>query len=322
MSDRVKHPDGQQHADGLLRPGEIRRAVGSRTFGFPPRPGTGAVPRADDDAPALRLASLSGRRGRAPAGSAPRDPPQTSVALQPATAQAQDPSALRLLERQEVAPGLLRLRVERPAGFDFRAGQHVKFGLPGNRRSYTLASAPDEPHLEFFIELRPGGRLSEPLRSVGEGARMAIGPAAKGSFVVDRSVAHHVLVATVTGIAPFVSILRDQARRGFPAGRFLVLHGASHAEELGYGDELARLAAAHPDRVEYLPTISRSTESRNQGWTGSTGRVDSLLAPALSRRRFPPGDTAVYACGHSGMIRNVRAQAGRQRLPFHAEAFD
>lgn len=327
MSDRAKQGVEAEQSGSLLRPGDIARARGRRTFGFPPRPGSGAAALPDQESPALRFESLGGARLRDPGDSTAVERLRSSVPdaapdAPVATRKAADGSAPRILERQEIAPGLLRLRVERPAGFEFRAGQHVKFGLPGNRRSYTLVSAPHEPHLEFFIELVPGGRLSEPMRSVGQGAAMGLGSAGKGSFLVDTAVSHHVCVATVTGIAPFVSILRDQARRGFPAGRFLVLHGASYADELGFSDEIAALAAAHPDRVEYLPTVSRPTESRNQGWTGATGRVDTLLAPALDSRRFPAGDTAVYACGNSGMIRNVRAVAGRQRLPFHAEAFD
>lgn len=317
MSRHAKNSGGPGEQGSLLRPGEIQRAQGrdgasdSRSRPDIGTPGPDAAPAA------LRLESLPGHRAlaQAPVKAAEGRPASTASS-------ARDRDAAQVLERREIAPGLLRLRVERPSGFEYRAGQHVKFGLPRNLRSYTLVSAPHEPHLEFFIELQPGGRLSEPLRSVGEGTRTALGPAAKGSFVIDSAVSSHVFVATVTGIAPFVSMLRDQARRGFSAGRFLILHGASHAQELGYGDELGALAAAHPDRIQYLPTVSRPQEARNSGWTGATGRVDTHLEPALRDRGLPAGDTAIYACGHSGMIRNVRAVARRHRLRFHSEAFD
>lgn len=324
MSKARKNANASRHQGGLFRPGEIERAAGrSGGDGFLSRSPSTPDRSGSLDPPALRFESLGGSAGLGQPRALSSERSKASDRAQPAAARrAVDASAPRILERQEIAPGLLRLRVERPSGFAFRAGQHVKFGLPGNRRSYTLVSAPHEPHLEFFIELLPGGRLSEPMRSVIEGAPTALGPAGKGSFVIDSSVSNHVFVATVTGIAPFVSILRDQVRQGFSAGRFLVLHGASYAEELGYADELKALAAAYPARIEYVPTVSRPTESRNQGWTGTTGRVDALFAPALRSRGLPAGDTAVYACGNSGMIRNVRAVAGRQRLPFHAEAFD
>lgn len=324
-----RHNRTQSEAQpGLLRPGDIEPAMPStRTRGF--APGNKAVTRrpegvslrpttSEQNLPALALDSLPGRRNSGQMASAAREQDGASKAP-PSPA---DSSTPRVLERQEIAPGLLRLRVERPAGLSFRAGQHIKFGLPGNMRSYTLVSDPDDAQLEFFIELVPGGRLSEPMSTLSEGTAVALGRAAKGSFVVDPSVANHVLVATVTGIAPFVSMLRDQARRGFPAGRFIVLHGASHAQELGYGDELGELAADHGDRFEYLATVSRPNVHLNRDWTGATGRVETLVPEVLSRRDLPANSTAVYACGNSGMIRNVRALARQQRLPFHAEAFD
>mgnify|MGYP005844988015 CR=1 FL=1 len=320
MRRQTKNSDSPGEQGSLLRPGEIQRAQGrSGASGFRSRPDIG-TPGPDAAPAALRLESLPGHRAlaQAPATAAEGRPTSTtSTASSP-----RDRGAARILERREIAPGLLRLRVERPSAFEYRAGQHVKFGLPRNLRSYTLVSAPHEPHLEFFIELQPGGRLSEPLRSVGESTRTALGPAAKGSFVIDSAVSNHVFVATVTGIAPFVSMLRDQARRGFSAGRFIILHGASYAQELGYGDELGALAAARPDRIQYLPTVSRPQEARNSGWTGATGRVDTHLEPALRDPGLPAGDTAIYACGHSGMIRNVRAVARRHGLRFHSEAFD
>ncbi|MCC5884931.1 MAG: hypothetical protein JJT88_00685 [Gammaproteobacteria bacterium] len=321
MSDGRKNRKRSGKQQSILEPGEIERAQGGGTaFGMAPGPGRGGPPLggafSDREVQALRLDSLPGSRtlGAAPAPGSER----ASAAQQPKAGS----SAPRIIDRQEVAPDLLRLRVEKPSGLDFRAGQHVKFGLPGNLRSYTLVSDPEDSELEFFIELQPGGRLSGPLRSVAAGTPMALGSAAKGSFVVDPSVSNHVFVATVTGIAPFVSILRDQARRGFPGGRFVVLHGASYAQELGYGDEIGTLASAHPDRVQYLPTVSCPDEIRNRGWSGARGRVDDLAAQALSSLAMPTGDTAVYACGNSGMIRNVRALAERQGLRFHAEAFD
>ena len=239
-----------------------------------------------------------------------------------------DPGQPWLMERREVAPGLVRFRVERPVGLEFRAGQYVKFGLPGNQRSYTVASAPGEDALEFFIELIPGGRLSEPLRSVRPGTQMAVGPRGKGSFLLDERASHHLFVATVTGVAPFVSIVRNQFREAHDAPqrarqqRFVLLHGASHADEFGYADELSELAARHPDRLSYLPTVSRPDARRNAGWTGAVGRVDTHVRPTLARLGLPPSDTAVYACGNSGMIRNVRLFASAAGLRFHSEAFD
>jgi len=173
-----------------------------------------------------------------------------------------------------------------------------------------------------------GGRLSEPMRAVQPGDRVAVGPRGKGAFLLDDSASHHLFVATVTGVAPYVSMLRDRLRKGVdhgqPAqrGKFVLLHGASHADEFGYADELAELAAQHPERLTYVPTVSRPDARRSRGWGGAMGRVDTHVRPALARYGLPSNDTAVYACGNSGMIRNVRQFASAAGLRFHAEAFD
>jgi ferredoxin--NADP+ reductase len=220
-----------------------------------------------------------------------------------------------LLEASDVGPSVRILRVARPPEFSFRAGQAVKLGLPGvaTRRTYSIASAPHEAHLEFCIELVPGGRLSSLLFRLVPGARLELAPNPKGSFVLQSGKRLHLMVATVTGIAPLRSLLRAAlAERSAPGHTeaFWILHGASHADELPYAAELAELAA-RDRRVVYLPTVSRPGASRNQGWSGRTGRVEAhILASAKALEAETAGaskaDIAVYACGHPEMVRSVQ----------------
>lgn len=246
----------------------------------------------------------------AAAALAPAQPtPARSSALAPHAAGGE------VLEVADVGPGVRILRVARPAGFSFRAGQAVKLGLPGvaTRRTYSIASAPHEPHLEFCIELVPGGRLSSLLFRLAPGARLELGPQPKGSFALQAGKRLHLMIATVTGIAPLRSLLRAALAEAPAPGRteaFWILHGASHADELPYAAELAELAA-RDRRVVYLPTVSRPGASRNQGWSGRTGRVEAhVLASVKALEAETPGasqaDVAVYACGHPDMVRNVQ----------------
>jgi NAD(P)H-flavin reductase len=192
------------------------------------------------------------------------------------------------------------LRLIRPRGLDFRSGQHVKLAVAGARRKYTMVSAPHEDELEFFIERAPGGGFTPALWSLGVGDRVRVEGPAKGRFTFDGQRRDHVMVATVTGIGPFVSMARAHASEG-DAYRFHVLHGASYADELEYGDELERHSG-----VRYLPTVSRPAEARNAGWAGATGRVDEHVLPYLEAQGLAPDTTAVYACGHPGMVKTVR----------------
>jgi ferredoxin-NADP reductase len=214
----------------------------------------------------------------------------------------EEEGSVRVLERRQLTPELSRLRLERPAGFDFEPGQYLRLRLAGMSRKYTVCSAPHEPWLELFVERQPGGEFTPHLFALREGDRVGVDPRASGSFTLARDAADHVMVATVTGVAPFVSMIRDAKRRG-DAARFHVLHGASHADELGYAEELSRTPG-----VTYLPTVSRPDEPRNAGWKGATGRVGEHLEPYLEAHGLGPDRAVVYVCGNPEMVKDVRAR--------------
>jgi len=222
--------------------------------------------------------------------------------MQPLKKTAAARGATRIRERRLLTESLLMLKLDRPAGFELTPGQHLKLEVGGQSRKYTICSAPHEPWLELFVERQPGGTFTPKLMALPVGAQVGV-RRASGSFA--RSDRHrvHVMVATVTGVAPFVSMIRDARHRGDDA-EFHVLHGASYADELGYRDELSAKAT-------YVPVVSRPTEPRNAGWTGETGRVNALLPAYLARRGLGPDRTMIYACGHPGMVEAVRAEAKR-----------
>jgi ferredoxin-NADP reductase len=214
------------------------------------------------------------------------------------------------------------LQVARPSGMRFRAGQHLKVSIPGSaRRPYTIASAPSDPHLEFCIERVPGGRLSTQLYGLQAGVKLDIDPKPKGDFVLQQGADVHLMLATVTGISPFRSILREAAAQN-SWSRFVVLHGASFADELVYREELEALAARFPQHVRYLPSVSRPSDLRNRGFAGLKGRLPAL-APALVRELQATGQRIqVYACGHPEMVQAIHNDLGAQGLPVASEVFD
>lgn len=210
-----------------------------------------------------------------------------------------------------------RLRVTRPPGLVFEAGQHIKLGVAGGKRtSFSIASAPHEPDIDLAVELRPGGRVTPGLFALRIGDVVELDNRAKGNLRLAAS-GHHLMIATVTGIAPLRSLLRAALHRG-TTDRFTILHGASHADELVFRDELLDLAA-HDTRIAYHPTISRPGAAENAAWTGATGRVDGLarqLAGALD-----PATTHVYAVGHAGMIDAVRKDLGGLDFAISTESY-
>jgi len=226
-----------------------------------------------------------------------------------------------VIDVREVAPELIVFRVARPRDFQFVAGQYVKVGVGDVRRSFSIVSAPHEPFLEFFVELVPGGRMSGQLRELKVGDQVDLG-APKGGLDLDASYPHHLMVATVTGINPFVSMLRDYLHSGRSGHHFHLMHGASYQNEHGYREELEGLAAAHPDILTYIPTVSRPDEAANQGWTGSAGRVDTLVDAYIADTGLTSSDTLAYACGHSGMLEAVSQQLLPKGFRLKTESYD
>ena len=237
----------------------------------------------------------------------------------------------RIASRRDLAPDLwiLRLRCDPP--LPFRPGQFATLGvLEGGRlieRPYSIVSSPREKELEFFLELVPGGELSRRLHPLNVGDALYVRNAAKGIFGLDETGPRkHLMVATVTGVAPFVSIVRtvrhDQERgiKSVPH-EIVILQGASRSWELGYDRELAELER-QVNWFHYVPTVSRPAE--DAVWAGTRGRVHDLITNALERFGFEPLHTAAYLCGHPGMIeagRGILRGAGFGKQSIQEERF-
>jgi ferredoxin--NADP+ reductase len=208
----------------------------------------------------------------------------------------------------------------------FEPGQYASLGLNApdveaphaTLRPYSIASEPEERRwLELYIRLASQPESPEPftplLWGLPPGGRLYASPKIAGRFTESHTVGPHdprfrVFVAAGTGIAPFVSTVRSAARRGEDArlARTVVLHGASHAHELGYREVFESLVARG---LHYLPTISRP--AANPGWTGRTGRVETAFDAGATAelearlglsRPFSPEDAVVYVCGFTGTI--------------------
>lgn len=228
---------------------------------------------------------------------------------------------VQIMERRNVTDDLLIIKVPRPANYAFVPGQAAKLTLDGIKRDYSIVSAPHEPFLEFFIELVPGGPMSERLRKLDKGHFLTLGTRPKGKLTLDSGFPNQFMIATVTGVNPFISILRAYLHERRRGQRFYLLHGASYQDEFGYKDELERIAAAHPEVLTYIPTVSRPDEDRNAGWTGERGRVDTLIAHYLSRFGLDNSATVLYACGNPGMVDEVERRFTPQDFEIKVERY-
>jgi ferredoxin--NADP+ reductase len=228
------------------------------------------------------------------------------------------------------ALGIFRVAFRDGSRLAFEAGQFVRLGLlapasePGVAprlvmRAYSIASGVGEREVEFFLRRVSTGRLSPELFALEHGAPLHMEPRAQGHFTLSGVPAERdvVLLATGTGVAPYVSMLRTHAHAARrPWRRVALIHGARVAADLGYADELARLSGVLPE-VTYHPLLTR--EPSTSGWSGLRGRVQDLLAPARWREHVPftldPSQVHVFLCGNPAMI--LEATALLESLGFH-----
>jgi ferredoxin--NADP+ reductase len=232
-----------------------------------------------------------------------------------------------LVHREDLTADLayFRIKMDGPAT-PFVPGQYMTLGVVADgkmlQRPYSIASAPstaDTLGYEVFVRHVPIVRFTTALwrLQVGHRARL-IGP--KGKFMLepddDRT---HLYVSTGTGIAPFISMIRETMAEGKPRETIL-LNGCSYADELGYRDELEAWEQDPAYRLTYVPTISRPKDPRNAGWSGRVGRAEQVIADLCRDLRIVPDRTVVYICGNPEMILNVERTLMERDFPeFHVK---
>ena len=229
-----------------------------------------------------------------------------------------------IAKKQEVSEDLFVMWLRPEVAFPFKAGQYITIGKSGIERPYSIVSAPYERLIELFVEYvlpEYGGKLTPVLWNLHVGDSVSMRPKAKGLFTFKPQYHNHVMVCTVTGMAPYVSILRQSERDGVRGHRFFIMEGASHQDEFVYDTELERLAAEHPDTITYVTTVSRPLADRNASWAGPTGRVNTLVEEYMAKWSVPKEDTLVYLCGNPGMIEDVKRRIGREGWHITEERF-
>ncbi len=228
-----------------------------------------------------------------------------------------------ILKRIDFTPDLWTIWLEKPDGFSFKPGQYCTIGVDGIERAYSIVSAPYEKDLELFVELvpPPDGNLTPLLYTLKNGDSVSIRPRAKGIFVFDPSLPNQFFVATVTGVVPYISIIRQYLNDGLTGHHFYILMGASYLDEFAYDAELEKLAADYPDMITFVSTISRPDEEPNAGWNGETGRVNNVVEKYAGKWGLTPADTIIYACGHPGMIEDIKDRMLPQGFEVKEERF-
>ncbi len=234
-----------------------------------------------------------------------------------------------IVDRHDFSEDLWTIRVALDFPFSFKPGQYATLGVTDDEglheRAYSIVSSPREKELEFFIELVPQGELTPRLYKLKKGDSMSIRRSAKGLFTLDRKSGHthHLQVATVTGVAPFLSVLRTFILgEPVPEGiKILLLEAASRSWEFPYVAELDELARKLPF-FQVVHSISRPWEDKT--WTGEKGRAEDLVRKYADAGGFTADRTTAYLCGHPQMIENTKSilsRVGFEKTALHEEIY-
>lgn len=207
---------------------------------------------------------------------------------------------------------LFSFRTTRDQGLRFRNGQFLMIGLEVEGRplvrAYSIASANYEEHLEFFSIKVPNGPLTSRLQHLQVGDDLLVSRKPTGTLVLDdlSDARNLYLFGTGTGLAPFMSLIRDpEVYERFE--KVVLFHGVRYLSELAYSDFITRelpedefLGEYVRKQLIYYPSVTREP-FRNQGRL--TDLVDSgklftdIGLPALS----PAHDRAMI-CGSPQML--------------------
>ena len=205
---------------------------------------------------------------------------------------------------------LMSIRTTRGPALRFASGQFTMIGLPVDGkpllRAYSIASPHYEDHLEFYSIKVQEGPLTSRLQHVAVGDQLIVGPKPVGTLMLDNLLPGRNLwfFATGTGIAPFLSLMRDPAAYERYENVVLV-HGCRESAELAYGAKMIddmrsnELISEFCDRLIYRALTTREPSA-------NMGRIPDLISDGrlwgiTGLPEMDPAQDRVMICGSTAM---------------------
>ena len=222
----------------------------------------------------------------------------------------------RVLSVHHWTDKLFTFTTTRDPGLRFSNGHFTMIGLRINGkpllRAYSIVSANYEEHLEFLSIKVPDGPLTSKLQHLKVGDTIIVGKKPTGTLLIDylNPGKRLYMLSTGTGMAPFMSIIRDpDTYERFE--QVILVHGVRNKDELAYHDLVTEHLPAHEflgemvsSKLRYYPTVTREAYK-------NMGRVTTLMESGkiFSDLGLPPIDPAVdrvMICGSPGMLRDIK----------------
>ena len=235
----------------------------------------------------------------------------------------------RIVRIEERTPSLVAFEITRPEGFRFTPGHYARLGVGPEDdivwRPYSIASPADGDRLSFQLTRVPGGAFNAHFDSLAAGEEIRLDRRSFGFLTLAQVAPGGALwlLATGTGVAPFVSILADSLTWQRHE-RVIVVHSVRRAAELAAVDverAMSRFPNEMRDRLRFLPVVTREAVAG-----ALAARIGVLLREGTLESqtgcRIDPAAARVLLCGNPEMIRDARAwlrerglEPGRRGVP-------
>lgn len=214
----------------------------------------------------------------------------------------------KLISHEHIAEDTMAFQFEKPAGFEFMAGQHMDLGLTAHPTSgddnmihtFSFTTAPHEDHLAIATRMRDS-QYKNALKALLPGAELSFdGPF--GNFLLHEKTARPaVMLVGGIGITPFISMIKDALHRNTGHTMYL-FYSNRRPEDTAFLKELQALSLQHKNFI-LIPTMTDMDQSAKP-WEGETERISKEMFD----RYAPDRDDAVYyTAGPAGMVAAMRA---------------
>lgn len=192
----------------------------------------------------------------------------------------------------------------------FKAGQFTKIGIEQAdgkvlSRPYSLVNSPENKYLEIIAVPVAEGSLSPKLHELGDGDAIKVMSPATGFLILDEVPSSQTLflVATGTGVGPFISIL-DTTQPWQTYQEIVLVYGVRHANDLAYQDKIKGWQSKYGEQFSFVPIVSRDDVDG-----ALKGRIPQLLAEQkiqqMSGRTLSAQSSQVMMCGNPDMIKDT-----------------
>ena len=184
---------------------------------------------------------------------------------------------------------LFRFCTEKPKGYLFQAGEFVMIGLGDKiKRAYSVTSSPTQNHLEFYSIKVPDGKLTSRLKNIQPGDKIEVGSKSTGTLLPKylKPGRNLWLMATGTGIAPFISLLRSQEIFWMFKNVYVT-----------WTVRVPRELDAYQEYIKSTPATLFTTVTQDTKYQGLHGRIQKHIERGVILPDMNPEDDRIMLCG-------------------------